>query len=130
MVRHRRRETEQDTDRQARDARGHRRVLLHHADVATDGTNLCLTDGRTLRFSALPDRGGCPRVRSALRRISLVEIIVGGGRASAAVLGLGHRRQHVLPVSIATALALAVEGSPTVVDLIDEPPVETQVVPA
>lgn len=130
-MRNRRRETDQDTDRHGGEPTdGHHRLLLHHADVDADGTHLCLLDGRTLHFAALPDRAGAPRVRAALRRISHVEIVVDHGRAAARVQGLGHRRLHVVPVSLGTALALAVEGSPTVVDLVDDAQAASEAVTA
>jgi hypothetical protein len=86
-----------------------------------DGTSLTLSDGRSLHLSALPDPAGAPRVRAVLRRITRVDVAVDGDWVTTRVHGIAHRRQCTVPVSVETALALAMDGCPCSVDLAEDP---------
>jgi len=98
--------------------------VRHHVQRAAfhaDGTRLTLADGRALQISALPDPAGTTRVHAAMRRITQVDVSIDGDLVSTRVHGIGHRRQCSVPVSVETALALALEGCPCSVQLPDEP---------
>jgi hypothetical protein len=93
---------------------------VQRAAFHADGTRLLLTDGRALQLAARPDPTGAHRVHAALRRITQVDVSVEGDLVSTCVHGIGHRRQCTVPVSLETALALALEGCPCAVELVDE----------
>ncbi|HEX7095707.1 MAG TPA: hypothetical protein VF183_07475 [Acidimicrobiales bacterium] len=96
-----------------------RRVLVRSADTDDGCTRLHLRDGRLVRIGALPDLAGADRVRGALRRVLEVDLTVGPDRAGAVVVGLGHRREHTMPVSVGTALGLVVQGTRGVLDIVE-----------
>jgi len=96
------------------------RHRVQRAAFHADGTRLTLADGRALQISALPDSTGTTRVHAALRRITQVDVEIDGDLVSTRVLGIGHRRECSVPVSLETALALALEGCPCSVQLPDD----------
>jgi hypothetical protein len=95
------------------------RHRVQRAAFQADGTCLTLADGRALQFPARPDPSGTVRVHAALRRITRVDVAIDGDLVSTQVHGIGHRREATVPVSLETALALALEGSPCCVQLPD-----------
>ena len=90
---------------------------VRHAALRDGGTRLTLGDGTRLQISALPDSPGGARAKACFRRIARAELIVDAESVSARVRGVGHRRTEIVPVSVGTALALAIDGVPTVVVL-------------
>jgi len=90
---------------------------VRHAALGTDCTQLVLRDGRAVQFPAVPDSDGALHVHAALRRITQVEVDVVGELVTTRVRGIGHRRPCSVPITLETALALAVEGHACAVDL-------------
>jgi hypothetical protein len=94
-------------------------ATVERAGLHADGTRLVLRDGRAVQLTALPDADGPRRVRRVLRRVTQVDLHLSPEHVSAGVVGLAHRRSCRLPVSLGTALALTLQGVPTVL-LIDD----------
>jgi hypothetical protein len=89
----------------------HQPVTVDRATLLANGVRLDLADGRAVQLNALPDRDGLKRVRRVLRRVELVELDLGATAVTATVVGVGHRRQCRVPVSLGTALALVLRGT-------------------
>jgi hypothetical protein len=79
---------------------------------------LTLVDGRAVRIPLSPDAAGAQLVLRRLRRVLRVDLQVASDRASSTVRGIGHRFPCTLPVSLETALALAIAGTPVTVDIV------------
>jgi hypothetical protein len=93
----------------------HRSATVERAGLHADGTRLALHDGRVVQVAALPDPEGCRRVHTVLRRVERVDLRIAATGVTAVVIGIGHRRQCQLPVSLGTALALMLAGDPCAV---------------
>jgi hypothetical protein len=92
--------------------------FVEHAVVRPDGTRLTLADGRGVELRVRPDVTGARRVHRVLRRVERVDIGIDGAGVVATVTGVGHRLPSRIPVSLATALALVLDGAPCTVTLV------------
>jgi hypothetical protein len=93
--------------------------MVDHAARQAGGVRLDLADGRAVQLNALPDREGLRRVHRVLRRVERVELDLGATAVTATVIGVGHRRQCRVPVSLGTALALVLQGAATTFTISD-----------
>jgi hypothetical protein len=92
-----------------------RTVPVDRADLEADGTHLALRDGRELHVNAFPDPSGSHRVATVLRRIERVDLTVDDRGVRSSVTGVGHRLRRRVPVAVATALSLVLDGVPSAV---------------
>jgi hypothetical protein len=86
-------------------------VPVLRASGCPGGTRLALAGPREVEVPVAPDLDGARRVRGVLRRIERVDLDVDAAGMSASVTGIAHRRRHRMPVSVATALGLVVDGA-------------------